>query len=165
MIHVRQNRACCVVCLSSPCLFIYERKFNGMKPLLLAIVLTFSVSSATAQQQTEPPQQTHAPEDARYEMIQSSVAARFTVKVDKYLGATWQIVKRANGTITWEIIEREKHPLDVVTPNRVNYQIYASGITLRDTFLLNINTGAAWRLTEETDEKFLFWQPILVTPN
>jgi hypothetical protein len=41
------------------------------------------ILSISAQQvTTEPPQQTHAPADARYEMIQSSLAAKFTVKLD-----------------------------------------------------------------------------------
>jgi len=54
---------------------------------------------------------------------------------------------------------KRSHPLDKRNDRRVNYQLFTSGIALRYTFLMNVNTGATWQKLE-TPEKDLVWSPI-----
>lgn len=116
------------------------------------------VAFSIAAQEARTPQKTQAPADSRYEIIQSNFAAKFTVRLDKYTGITWFLVKKTNGDVTWEIIAREEHPTDLHKPaGRVNYQIFTSGLTLRDTFLINVNTGATWQLLHDPKEDEDFW--------
>jgi hypothetical protein len=47
---------------------------------------------------------------------------------------------------------------DKAVPGRVNYQIFTSGVSLKYTFLLNVNTGVSWVLAENKENKELIWQ-------
>ena len=105
--------------------------------------------------------QTDVCSNARFEIIQSSIAAKATYMIDKYFGFTFCAVENPlDSTMNWEIIESEPHP-DDKTENlgKVNYQLFISSISLKFTYLININTGATWELCRNTDTGKLFWRP------
>ena len=105
--------------------------------------------------------QTDVCSNARFEIIQSSIAAKATYMIDKYFGFTFYAVENDSAsTIKWELIKSELHPNDKVENiNKVNYQLFISSISLRFTYLLNVNTGATWKLYKDSDTGELFWEP------
>ena len=101
-----------------------------------------------------------APASARYEIVQSGIAARITLRLDKYTGYSHQLVLGDDDALSWRDVPRIEHPDgDNRVPDQVNYQIVTSGIVIRYTFLLNVHTGATWQLVED-EEGALVWQPI-----
>jgi hypothetical protein len=128
--------------------------------LLGLLAILFVVSPVVAQETTEP-QRTAVPADVRYEVVQSTITAKFTVRLDKYIGTTHVMVKKANGDMTWQLLPRVGHATaDSKVPGRVNYQIFTSGLTIRDTFLINVNTGATWQLYHDSKENEDYWGAI-----
>jgi len=95
-------------------------------------------------------QQTSPAADGRYEIVQSSLAARWTFKFDRFSGRVYQLMG-ANGEIVgWQEIPRQLDRLDSdIVPNKPNYQLFTSGLAVKFTFLLNVRTGATWELVEK----------------
>ncbi len=60
-----------------------------------------------------------------------------------------------------QLMSRSLHPDDkIALTDIVNYQVFTSGITLRDTFLINLNTGATWQLMHDPERDEDFWSVI-----
>ena len=137
-----------------------------MPALLVCAVLLFispGLSPAQYEERSLSDEKTSAPADSRFEIIQSTIAAKVTLLLDKYTGNVSQFVLGRDNKWTWQTIERLKHPQDSnPNPNKVNYQIFTSGIGVRYTFLLNVNTGATWLLAEDTLRRTLYWNPIVL---
>jgi len=96
------------------------------------------------------------PDSSRFEIIQSELAAKITLKIDKYTGNIFQLVTSNKG-LSWQLIPAEKHSKDTKKVNKANYQLFTSGLAIKMTYLLNINTGATWVLSE--DNKIgVFWK-------
>lgn len=139
-----------------------------MNKLLLLIAIAFSFTSISALGQTytldesslRDHEKTMVPTTSRYEFIQSHITARNSFRVDKYTGNVYQIVQTKDDKLTWQIIEKLDHPLDKTIEETVNYQMFTSGMAARFTFLLNVNSGATWQLTQDTETDILFWSPI-----
>jgi hypothetical protein len=126
----------------------------------LFIIFTCCIASASwAEDVTPNHQKTSAPPEVRFELLQSPLAVRGTFKLDKYSGAVYQIVKTKDDDTVWQEMPRYSHPLDKRTDGRVSYQLFTSGLAMKFTFLMNVNTGAAWQLIE-TPQKDLVWTPI-----
>jgi hypothetical protein len=103
---------------------------------------------------------TTAPLEARYEIVQSSVALKVTLRLDRQNGVVDQLVSRPDSTIGWEPLVRRSHrDPDTRLAQRANYQIFTSGLGIRYTFLINVNTGATWQLVEDPAAGW-FWTPI-----
>ena len=101
------------------------------------------------------------PSDSRYEIVQSELGARYTFKIDKYTGYVKQLVKSDDDSVTWQsIILIDSSKTEDQQNNKVNYQIFTSGLGARFTFLINIKTGDTWQLTEVDDMGYLYWSPI-----
>ncbi len=100
-------------------------------------------------------------DSARYEIIQSSIARKITMKLDKKTGSTYLFVQKEDGTHTWDIILNTSLLLgkEVNDKNVCNYQIFMGGIALRDCFLINIHTGRTWMLYSLDDDN-LVWSEI-----
>jgi len=96
-----------------------------------------------------------APENVCYQIVQSQLGARWTFKIDKYNGKVFQLVKGKDGSV-WQMIYKNIHTQDEITQDKVNYQIFTSALGARWTFLLNVNTGATWQLTEDK-KSGIFW--------
>ena len=140
-----------------------------MKKLIMLAAIAWMVGPVVALGQSynldEPNLRDHertlAPSTARYEFIQSHIAARNSFRVDKYTGKVYQIVQTKDGDLTWQVIEKLKHPADTAIDKKVNYQMFTSGMAAKLTFLMNVNTGATWQLTQDTETEALFWLPLL----
>jgi hypothetical protein len=127
--------------------------------LLLAAIAApaLAVAQGTLLQKHEA---TTPPLEARYEIIQSSVAVKVTLRLDRHNGVVDQLVSRPDTTIGWEPLVRRSHrDPDTRVAQRANYQIFTSGTTIRYTFLINVNTGATWQLVEDPAAGW-FWTPI-----
>ena len=106
--------------------------------------------------------QTTAPADARYEIVQSSIAAEYTFLLDKYRCHVFQLVMTPDSSVTWQVMPVADLPQSE-SDSRVRYQIFTSGIAARFTFLLNVETSKTWQLTQSNDSEgneILFWQPL-----
>ena len=92
----------------------------------------------------------------RWELFMSEIAARNTFRIDKWTGMVFQLVERENGTLTWNLVTRQASINDTRNQNAINYQMFTSGIAVRFTFLININTGVSWQLVEDRYGRLLF---------
>ena len=128
--------------------------------LLVCVICPAYSANAQAQRVVEPNQATAAPPESRYEIIQSSIAARVTVRLDRFTGQASVLQSRRDSTTGWDDIPRlPTTEADARVPCRANYQIFTSGLALRFTFLINVNTGATWQLTEDS-KTGLYWDPL-----
>ncbi len=129
-----------------------------MKTLLSAILMLAVCTSGFAIE-LEQHEKTSVPPECRFEILQSSLAAKLTLKVDKFTGTVSQIVETIDGGKTWQPIANRPHPNDKTEPGKVNYQVFTSGLAVKFTFLINVNTGATWQLVEF--DKGIAWDPII----
>lgn len=132
--------------------------------LALAIIAFSNMANAQAYSLNESSLRSHeatlVPSSSRFELVQSHIAARNTFRLDKYTGTVYQIVQNPDGDLYCKELKRNTHPMDVVEDGKVNYQIFTSGIAVRFTFLMNVNTGATWQLTQDTKTEILYWSPL-----
>ncbi len=136
-------------------------KTKTSRHIVLYVIFTFSIVSFVCTQSVanESNQKTTVPSDSRFEILQSELVARITLKIDKYTGNVYQIVQKQDQSLTWEQIWVTPQKNDKKLNNRVNYQLFASGLAARFTFMININTGVTWQLTEGKSGG-LYWAPI-----
>jgi hypothetical protein len=117
-----------------------------------ALMLVLSFSSASAQQKDSV---VHASTSSsplgRYEIVQSTLAARWTFKVDRTCGQIFQYVstKGVSG-VGWEEMLILKLP-KCNNDGKIRYQIFTSGIAARHTFLMNIENGKTWTIQTSKD--------------
>jgi hypothetical protein len=118
------------------------------KFLLLGVMLAAALPVAVkAQEMLIPPHSssTLAP-NARYEIVQSHLAAKWTFRFDRVCGFVSQLVKTPDGGAAWEAMLIEKRP-KCVEDSVSHYQLFASSLAARHTFLMNTDTGTSWVLT------------------
>lgn len=132
-----------------------------MKNAFLTIILIILSFPSYSQDEEYPGTVSSTiPQSSRYEIIQSNLIARFTFKIDKYSGNVYQLVSDTADVQSWSKMKRIKHVSDViVNKSKVNYQLFTSGITVRFTYLVNIDTGASWLLVKDDEDNNL-WEPI-----
>jgi len=113
-------------------------------PALLVIVLLASNGyAADVDVNVHSHQLTTPPPGARFEVLQSTLAARWTFRLDRYTGRIWQLVKTTDDENTWEemrVFERSQ----IQSPTRPRFQLFTSGLAARHTFLLDGDTGRTW---------------------
>lgn len=126
-----------------------------MKRVTIILILLLFAYQVWAQQSNRN-QISSVPNTARYEIIQSELGARITLKIDKFLGNIYLLVEGMDG-LSWQLLFVEPNLNDKKFGDKVNYQIFTSGLGQRFTFLLNIHTGATWQLTEDKRSDELFW--------
>lgn len=81
--------------------------------------------------------------------------------MDKYTGKVWQLVKTRDDELAWDTMEGVDLPTSPSVA-KVRYQIFASGIIVKDTILLNIETGQTWVLTtlkSKDNKEYPGWAP------
>lgn len=112
--------------------------------LFTAFALSASLVDVSAQESPKPiHQQTTPPLNARYELVQSTLAARLTFRLDRFTGRVWQLVRTKDDDNMWEemtVLERPPAP----TNTRARYLIFTSGLAARYTFLIDTETGKSW---------------------
>ena len=97
----------------------------------------------------------------RFVIVQSTLAAKGTYKLDSYTGDVYQMVQSANGYETWEKLRRQVHSQsDSKFENTNNYSLFVSALAMRFTYLINTNTGATWQLVQDSKNEANFFTPI-----
>ena len=139
-----------------------------MKHLALAtsIVVIFG-SGLLAQEPTDIHQQTTPPPNARFEIVQSELAAKWTFRLDRFKGRVAQLVRTKDDDNAWE--DMEVIGLGPVqNPTRARFQLFTSGIAARHTFMIDTDTGKTWVLVSSkrkrddgTEEEVSGWQPFV----
>jgi len=104
-------------------------------------------------------QSTTLSDNSRFEIIQSELAVKLTFKIDKFNGKVYLLVQSGKD-LTWQLMYIEKQDNDIVKENQVNYQIFTSGLGIKYTFLMNVNSGITWELAKDTESDELFWNKI-----
>ena len=112
--------------------------------LLFFIVLCSTISPAFAQPKIH--QTTTPPSDARFEIVQSPLAAKWTFRLDRYTGRVYQLVKTQGDGVAWETMLFLGGP-EASKPMRPKFVIFSSGLAARHTFLMDSDTGQTWILT------------------
>lgn len=51
----------------------------------------------------------------------------------------------------------ENDQFSALTPNKVNFQLFMSGLGIRYTFLLHVHSGRTWQLKRDIETDRLFW--------
>jgi hypothetical protein len=124
------------------CVFIY----------LLTALAGLLPFSAGAQEFPIAPQTSSTMSDTnRYEIVQSHLTAKWTFRLDRFCGFVSQIVRTANGDVTWEAMPIEKRPACVMD-GKIHYQVFSSSLAARHTFLMNTDTGTSWLLTNRVNK-------------
>jgi hypothetical protein len=129
-----------------------------MKIFIALLGISFSfISSAQSRNITHTSSSLGS--QARYEIIQSTLAARWTFRLDRVCGNVSQIVTAQSENMTFErtpVIGLPKCAPD----GKIRYQIFTSGIAAMHTYLLNTDTGKAWQLQSNKDKDgndFIAW--------
>jgi len=132
-----------------------------MRRLLIVLCVLCAVYSTDARaQRVELNQASVPPPEGRYEIVQSSIAARVTIRLDRYSGQTSVLQMQQDSTVGWNDVPRGPTlQADTRVPGRANYQFFTSGVAIRFTFLMNVNTGTTWQLTENA-KTGLYWEPL-----
>lgn len=97
--------------------------------------------------------------DAAYELIQSPLVAKMTLRVNRITGQVDQLIKNARGALVWQSLGKPADPAGD-SGGRITYYVFTSGLATRWTFLMNIRTGATWQLVEDADSKDFGWQRV-----
>jgi len=134
-----------------------------MKVHLISLIFVFNSLSILCQDSYPNYTSTMVPADSRYEIVQSNQAVRLTFKIDKYTGDTYQLTEdKKENILFWAKLKRIEHSeddLSLSNIHKVNYQFFTSGIGIRYTFLISINTGATWQLVIDKNDDYL-WEPM-----
>lgn len=138
-----------------------------MKKILFILVGFFAIVIPATAQYTGYKAQSTSLAGGRYEIIMSDIALRNSFKVDKFLGDVYLLVRKADGSITWEKMIKNIALNNPIMPDQINYQLYMSGIGLKYTFLINIHSGVTWQLVEDNSNKEnpVLWWYLLETAN
>ena len=95
---------------------------------------------------------------SRFEIVQSELAAKITLRVDKVCGVVSQMVTTDEGGNLWQYIPMENKPA-CTSDGRIRFQLFTSGMAARYTYLMNTDTGATWLLVTSSQDN-LFWQKL-----
>ncbi len=132
--------------------------------IVLAILVVLP-DAVRAQEVSHFHQQTTASANARFEIVQSQLAALWTFRLDRFTGRVAQLVKTTNDANTWEEMEVIGLPL-ISSPSRPRFQIFTSGLAARHTFLLDSESGETWviitgkrKRPDGTEYEVILWEP------
>jgi hypothetical protein len=94
--------------------------------------------------QGQGPTQTVPIVGARFEIIQSALAARETFKLDRFAGEVYMLVEKSeNGEVFWALTNWRDRPA-AITATAPRFQIFLGGQRVSDMFLLDSTTGKTW---------------------
>ena len=110
---------------------------------LVATLVGGLSTAALAQQPSNPHHQTTAPPGARFEILQSQLAARLTFRLDRFTGHVAQLVRTKEDDHAWEGMQVVGLP-SIPNPARARFQLFTSGLAVRHRFLIDTDTGKSW---------------------
>ena len=128
-----------------------------MRRIVLVIALLVIPRHAVNGQEQQPVQTSTPPSDARYEIVQTGVASKSTLKLDRITGNVENLVVGKSGNLVWEKMRVLPHP-KAVNLVKSHYQLLVSRQADQPTLLLDTETGATWRIVRTGDNSL--WQPI-----
>src|SRR5438094_879805 len=121
-----------------------------MKKLFVTVLMTMILATtAAAQDVSNVHQHSEAPQNARFEIVQSEIAAKWTFRLDRFTGHVAQLVGTENDR-AWKEMEVEEletlppalgRALGQTAPTRPRFQIFTSGLAAMHTFLIDTDTG------------------------
>jgi hypothetical protein len=136
-------------------------RFSLNQSLVTLVLAALSFASQAQERGTPPHSSTTIPPSARYEIVQSQLAAKWTFRLDRVCGQVTQLVKSKDDDVTWENMGVIGLPKCVVD-GKPRYQLFSSALAARHTFLINLDNGRTWVLTSFKDEKLVevaVWAP------
>jgi hypothetical protein len=89
--------------------------------------------------------------NSRYEIVQSTLAARWTFRLDKVCGNISQLVLNKDEELVWQAMPILGQPR-CTADGKIRYQIFTSGLAARHTFLINTDLGKTWQLQGVKDK-------------
>jgi hypothetical protein len=137
-----------------------------MKHLVLTVsfLLVFGLN-LRAQEPSDIHQHTVAPTNARFEIVQSELAAKWTFRLDRFTGHVAQLTHNKDDEDMWEEMRVIGIPY-IASPTRARFQIFTSGLAARHTFLIDTDTGKTWVIVtskgkneDGTEYDVSLWQP------
>lgn len=134
--------------------------------LLACFLLSMLYLPLRAQQSpSDIHQHTAPPVNARFEIVQSELAAKLTFRLDRFTGHIAQLVRTATDENAWEDMQVVGLP-PITQATRPRFQIFTSGLAARFTFLFDTDTGKTWvvvavkrRASDGTEYDVSLWQP------
>jgi hypothetical protein len=139
-----------------------------MKHLASIGFLTFVLGGTLlAQQASDIHQQTTSPPNARFEIVQSELAAKWTFRLDRFTGHVAQLVSTKGGENTWE--DMQVVGLGPVrSPTQARFQLFTSGLAAKHTFMIDTDSGNTWvivaskrKQSDGTENEVSVWQPFV----
>jgi hypothetical protein len=132
------------------------------RALLVAAALLLGAAGLAAAQPNDVHQMTTSPPGARYEILQSQLAARWTFRLDRCTGRVDRLAPAANGNV-WKRTSVVGLPA-ATGAARPHFQLFTSGLAARYTFLMDTDTGRTWQVyTSEEDaaaDTEIVWRPL-----
>ena len=126
---------------------------NHMKYLVLTVSFLLLLGlTLRAQEPSDIHQHTVAPSNARFEIVQSELAAKWTFRLDRFTGHVAQLTHNKDDDNVWEEMRVIGIPY-VATPTRPRFQIFTSGLAARHTFLIDTDTGKTWVIVKTKMEQ------------
>jgi hypothetical protein len=102
-------------------------------------------------------------EPTRFEIVQSPLTAKWTFRLDRFAGRVCQLVETPDSDVAWEEMSVRDLPSIDLTQKHVRFQIFTSPLAARHTYLIDLDTGNAWRITTMLDENHketgIVWEP------
>jgi hypothetical protein len=115
--------------------------------------LLIAILSSTTFRGEDMPSDVHqssaVPAEARFQIVQSELAARFTYRLDRFTGKVCQLVKTKSDDYVWEDVPVTPKA-NVANPNHPRFTIFLSGLAARFTFLIDTDTGKTWQIEKST---------------
>ncbi len=135
--------------------------------LYLVLAVSCFTSPILAQDEaSDVHQATTPPSGARFEIVQSELAAKWTFRLDRFTGSVSQLVGTKAGAYTWEDMEVAGRAV-ASPPTHARYQLFTSGLAAKFTFMIDADTGRTWQLTTTTEtladgttEDDNWWKPL-----
>jgi len=120
-----------------------------MQKLIAALFLITICPWVLSQECADIHQSTTPPPGARFEIVQSELAARWTFRLDRFTGRVSQLVSTSDGGEAWQTMVVIDPPTNSATPHP-RFQIFTSGLAAKHTFLLDADTGNTWVIVKST---------------
>lgn len=133
--------------------------------LLFSLLFISNVAYSQERIFATVPHATEAPADARFEIIKVLLREPFLLKLDKYTGDVYELVRnrdyvRDKGqAFAWQLVRWNNKPAaETLDSQKVNFQIFDANNFDYSVYLININNGDTWTLVRELDlEKESYW--------
>jgi hypothetical protein len=126
-----------------------------MKKTITTVAICIIFSHGIFALDAQNHESTTTPQGARYEIVQSPLVVRYTFRLDRFAGNVAQLVLVDNNMTWMEMYINDFSKIE--KPTEPRFQIFASGLAVRNTFLIDTKTGNTWVLTQRFDG-VLVWE-------